>query len=123
MKHAGMLIFWLLCAAAYGQNTDTTQVEWREGYLDIHHINTGRGNSTFFLFPDGTTLLWDAGDLNASAFLKKNAPLKVSPARPNHSKTPGNGLLITSSNPENPNLLLRWIIWSFLIFTVTTMAN
>ena len=34
---------------------------WQEGYLDIHHINTARGNATFFVFPDGTTLLFDAG--------------------------------------------------------------
>jgi glyoxylase-like metal-dependent hydrolase (beta-lactamase superfamily II) len=31
------------------------------GTLDIHQINTGRGNSTFFVFPDGTTMLLDAG--------------------------------------------------------------
>ena len=37
---------------------------WEEGYLDIHHINTGRGNATFVVFPDGTTMLIDAGDNN-----------------------------------------------------------
>lgn len=34
---------------------------WQEGYLDIHHLNTARGNATFFIFPDGTTMLFDAG--------------------------------------------------------------
>lgn len=34
---------------------------WEEGYLDIHSINTGLGESTFFIFPDGTTMLVDAG--------------------------------------------------------------
>ncbi len=29
--------------------------------LDIHHIHTGRGNAAFVHFPDGTTLLIDAG--------------------------------------------------------------
>jgi hypothetical protein len=29
--------------------------------LDIHQISTGRGNAAFFIFPDGTTLLVDAG--------------------------------------------------------------
>ena len=34
---------------------------WSPGMLDIHHISTGRGNSAFFVLPDGTTLLVDAG--------------------------------------------------------------
>ena len=34
---------------------------WRKGYLDIHHIATGRGNASFVQMPDGTTLLVDAG--------------------------------------------------------------
>lgn len=44
----------------YSQNVPL----WEEGYLDIHHINTGRGNATFMVFPDGTTMLVDAGDNN-----------------------------------------------------------
>lgn len=34
---------------------------WQPGFLDIHHINTGRGNSTLVVMPDGTSLLVDAG--------------------------------------------------------------
>ncbi|MCK0189585.1 hypothetical protein [Arenibacter sp. F20364] len=37
---------------------------WEEGMLDIHHINTGRGDAAFFVFPDATTLLVDAGDMS-----------------------------------------------------------
>jgi len=37
---------------------------WEEGMMDIHHINTGRGDATFLIFPDGTTLLIDAGDIS-----------------------------------------------------------
>jgi beta-lactamase superfamily II metal-dependent hydrolase len=36
---------------------------WQEGMLDIHQINTGKGDAALFIFPDGTTLLLDAGDL------------------------------------------------------------
>jgi len=36
---------------------------WTRGTLDIHQISTGRGNAAFFRFPDGTTLLVDAGDV------------------------------------------------------------
>ena len=32
--------------------------------MDIHHINTGRGDCTFCILPDGTTLLIDAGENN-----------------------------------------------------------
>jgi len=39
--------------------------DWREGWLDIHHISTGRGNAAFIICPDGTTILIDAGDLGA----------------------------------------------------------
>jgi hypothetical protein len=35
---------------------------WKEGDLDIHHIYTGRGESSFLIFPDGTSMLIDAGD-------------------------------------------------------------
>lgn len=38
--------------------------EWEKGWLDIHHISTGRGDATFFIFPDATTLLIDAGDMS-----------------------------------------------------------
>jgi hypothetical protein len=34
---------------------------WSAGCLDIHHIATGRGNATFVILPDGTSLLIDAG--------------------------------------------------------------
>ena len=34
-----------------------------EGCLDIHLINSGRGECNFYILPDGTTLLIDAGEL------------------------------------------------------------
>ena len=36
---------------------------WEPGMLDIHQISTGRGNAGLYIFPDGTTLLVDAGEL------------------------------------------------------------
>lgn len=35
---------------------------WQPGTLDIHLINTGRGDAAFMVFPDGTSLQFDAGD-------------------------------------------------------------
>ncbi len=37
--------------------------DWEEGMMDIHHINTGRGDAAFLILPDGTTFLIDAGDM------------------------------------------------------------
>jgi len=59
---------------------------WQEGYLDLHHINTGRGNAAFYILPDGTTLLFDAGELdptNPRTLSKRNTVI-----RPNGSKHP-----------------------------------
>lgn len=37
---------------------------WQEGWLDIHSINGGRGESFYYIFPDGTTMLVDAAGGN-----------------------------------------------------------
>jgi beta-lactamase superfamily II metal-dependent hydrolase len=61
---------------------DATLDPWTPGTLDIHHLAYGRGNSTFLLAPDGTTLLIDAGTTEDA--------LDVSCAqRPNTSLRPG----------------------------------
>lgn len=52
-------------AMAYGQNPEYLP-EWKEGYLDIHTIATGRGDAALIIMPDGTTMMIDAGD-NAKA--------------------------------------------------------
>jgi hypothetical protein len=54
---------------------------WSEGALDIHHISTGKGNATFVIFPDGTTLLVDAG--------ASTIPIPYATARPDDSRRPG----------------------------------
>lgn len=55
----------------------------RDGEMDIHHIDTGRGNSTLLIAPDGTTILIDAGAASES-----NAEAMV-PARPDATRRPG----------------------------------
>jgi beta-lactamase superfamily II metal-dependent hydrolase len=54
---------------------------WTAGTFDIHHIATGRGNATFFQFPDGTTLLVDAGAVTP--------PLAWADPLPDGSRPPG----------------------------------
>jgi beta-lactamase superfamily II metal-dependent hydrolase len=53
---------------------------WSPGTLDIHQIATGRGNSALTIFPDGTTMLVDAGDAGETPFADQ---------RPNATRTPG----------------------------------
>lgn len=43
---------------------------WKEGEMEIHHIYTGRGESNFLIFPDGTTMLIDAGDYDPKDYPK-----------------------------------------------------
>ena len=43
---------------------------WKPGELDIHFIQTGVGEQTFFIFPDGTTMLLDCGDGYNPNYLK-----------------------------------------------------
>ena len=47
-----------------GQNIGDPLSPWTPGVLDIHQINTGSGNAALLVFPDGTSLLVDAGDGN-----------------------------------------------------------
>ena len=54
-----LLVVLLVCLAAVSQQEQLPP--WTPGNLDIHQISTGRGNSAFFIFPDGTTMLVDAG--------------------------------------------------------------
>lgn len=58
---------------------------WQSGYLDIHHINTGNGDTSFMVLPDGTSLLFDAGILEKKKFEAKYAPLKATATIPNDS--------------------------------------
>lgn len=58
-----------------------TYPAWSEGYMDIHHISTGRGECVFAILPDGTTMMIDAGEIGPSP--------RVTDARPDDSKSAG----------------------------------
>lgn len=56
---------------------------WQEGYFDIHFIATGKGECQFLVFPDGTTMLIDAGDkTGCGGSWAKSAPLPDASKRP-----------------------------------------
>jgi len=53
---------------------------WKPGELDIHFIQTGCGEQTFFILPDGTTMLVDCGDMYRPQYLR-HVPRKPTPER------------------------------------------
>ena len=81
MRTIGWLIFFLIsCIMVYAQELPP----WEEGMMDIHHINTGRGDAAFLILPDGTTLLIDAGDMSEAdprTLSDRNTPLTPDDSR------------------------------------------
>ncbi len=63
---------------------------WQEGWLDIHHISTGRGNAALCVLPDGTTLLIDAGE-TSERHPRTRSP-RQSLLRPDTTRTAGEWL-------------------------------
>lgn len=88
------LIFcWLIVLVYHGQSLNGQVAQpgaalpaWEPGYLDLHHINTGRGSASFYILPDGTTMLLDAGemDIHDGRVLSPRNSVLV----PNNSKKP-----------------------------------
>lgn len=74
-----------LTASISGQSGNTLE-KWSAGTLDIHQINTGRGNAAFAMLPDGTTLLIDAGNGG-------NQPPRGTPSMPNATRTPADWIV------------------------------
>jgi beta-lactamase superfamily II metal-dependent hydrolase len=72
---------------------------WERGFLDIHQINTGTGDSAFFIFPDGTTMLLDAAGVNRTG---ERQPNYDAPPRPDASLRAGQWIVryIRRAHPE-----------------------
>jgi len=82
------IISFLVTTLSYGQVATVGKPlpVWQNGFLDLHHINTGRGNAAFYILPDGTTMLLDAGELSPldkRTFTPRNAMI-----HPDYSKFP-----------------------------------
>lgn len=80
MKRLFCCIFAVLSALNISAQKRSYLPQWQEGYMDIHLIATGRGESTFIIMPDGTKMLIDAGDIGEGW---------SSPVLPDNSKTAG----------------------------------
>lgn len=73
---------WSLGLYHAGAQATPTLPPWTPGTLDIHHIDTGVGNATFVLGPDGTTILIDCG-------ATRGGPPASAALRPNNSRAAG----------------------------------
>jgi beta-lactamase superfamily II metal-dependent hydrolase len=79
-----MLVLLLAAGMISESCSDCSLRPWKEGYLDIHQISTGRGNATFMILPDGTTMMVDMGDLGDTSHFRQ----EVMPAVPSSAKSP-----------------------------------
>lgn len=58
----------VLSLSIYGaQTVGDILPPWTPGTLNIHQINTGKGDTARFVFPDGTTRLIDADALETDS--------------------------------------------------------
>lgn len=80
LSAAALLLALVTLPAA--QSPNDVLPKWTPGTLDIHHINTGRGNASFIMMPDGTTMLLDAGNGG-------RVPPRGTPPKPDASRPPG----------------------------------
>jgi beta-lactamase superfamily II metal-dependent hydrolase len=71
-------------SSLFGQPQEpvATLEPWQPGMLDIHQLAYGRGNSTFIMCPDGTTILIDAG-------VSVDSPNLMCDRKPNSRLRPG----------------------------------
>ncbi|MFN7118034.1 MAG: ComEC/Rec2 family competence protein [Saprospiraceae bacterium] len=80
--------FFILHVAVDLSAQNTTQLPpWQEGFFDLHHISTGRGNAAYLVFPDGTTMLIDAGDISDTH--PRTLSPRNSSRKPNASRSTG----------------------------------
>jgi len=91
MNNTVLFIVWAFCVLTL--NAQNQLPKWEKGYLDIHNINTGRGSCAFFIFPDGTNMMIDAGDFDNEAFDERYAPMFSPQVFPNSSYTAGTSIV------------------------------
>jgi hypothetical protein len=106
MRRARLLLlfasgWFVLCGPAGAQVVGQPLPPWTPGTLDIHQIQTGRGNAAYFIFPDGTTMLLDAGAVPGVKGLEQG------PQRPDGTRSPAAWIAhyISQVSPHSPPAL------------------
>lgn len=108
MKRATLLVSFFLLSFVGVEAKPKQLKPWSRGTLDIHHISTGRGPAFFYILPDGTRLLVDAGDLGDASRWKNK---EIMPAVPNDNKRPAEWIaryIEHFSKPLNKELYLDY---------------
>ena len=83
LKNSLLLFFLVSVLSVSGQTEENLFPKWNEGEMEIHHIYTGRGESVFCIFPDGTNMLIDPGEGGPRSEARQNN------ASPNETRLPG----------------------------------
>ena len=73
------------CASARCCSAGAKYPGWKPGEMDIHFIHTGEAECTFFIFPDGTTMLLDCG----RAWERKPGYAEAIPSAPSKERRAG----------------------------------
>ncbi|MCB0632396.1 MAG: glycerophosphodiester phosphodiesterase family protein [Saprospiraceae bacterium] len=89
-----LLLFVAIVPEMQAQQISRPLPPWQEGMLDLHHINTGMGDAAFYIFPDGTTMLVDAGEL---------------PPNDPRAGTPRNTVIHPNDSKTAPEWIVRYI--------------
>lgn len=84
MKNRSLAVIVFLLLSSTVKTQSNKLAPWSRGMFDIHHISTGRGNATFMVFPDGTTMLFDAGEISDTH--PRTLSDRNSKLHPDHSK-------------------------------------
>jgi len=102
-----------LCCLVSGIAQNNRLPVWQKGMMDIHHISTGRGNATFMIFPDGTTMLFDAGEISDTH--PRTLSSRNSRLHPNNTKAAYEWLVdyIKEFSPSGKNILDYGVISHF----------
>ncbi|RIV27724.1 hypothetical protein DYU11_05330 [Fibrisoma montanum] len=72
--------------SAFAQTIGQPLNPWQDGQVEIHFIHTGRGNCAFYVMPDGTTFLQDAGEQDPTD--PRTLSLRNTPLVPDYTKRP-----------------------------------
>ena len=110
-KYRIVSFFMMIALSAFSQGAIDQLPEWKEGYLDIHHINTGRGDAAYVIFPDGTTMLVDAGDMSETR-PRTLSTGRTAPLKPNTTKTAPEWIVdyIKQFAPKNKTVQLDYAL-------------
>ncbi len=102
--------FFLILISYYlfSQNPGDDLPPWNPGMMDLHHIQTGRGDAAFYVFPDGTTMIVDAGDMSET-HPRITSPRNTPPV-PDASKTTGEWIVdyIRQFHPKGKDAVLDY---------------